>query len=185
MSRISSARARQRVKQADQPIKGIIYFVIYCFLKTLSYVVCQMLYNREENLKAFPMLFMRSVFGIALMAIQINIHLKRDTWDTVTRDSSGALCFKTFTGTATNIINYSVTKFIPLTIISITNNLAPIIVVVFAFLILKEVIRKFDLAMMLLTLVGIFGVILGGSASTDGQQEPTLPYFVLYILLML
>ena len=47
------------------------------------------------------------------------------------------------------------------------SNLAPIIVVVLAFLILKEVIRKFDLAMMLLTLVGIFAVILGGTASTD------------------
>ena len=126
-----------------------------------------MLYNREKNLKAFPMLFMRSVFGIGLMAIQINRHLKRDTWDSVTRDQAGSLVFKTFTGTTTNIIQYSVTKFIPLTIISIVSNLAPIIVVVLAFLILKEVIRKFDLAMMLLTLVGIFAVILGGTASTD------------------
>ena len=128
-----------------------------------------MLYNREENLKAFPMLFMRSVFGIALMAIQINVHFKRDTWDSVTRDQAGSLVVKTFTGTTTNIIQYSVTKFIPLTIISIVSNLAPIIVVVLAFLILKEVIRKFDLAMMLLTLVGIFAVILGGDSSTASE----------------
>ena len=52
------------------------------------------------------------------------------------------------------------TKYIPLTIISIVNNLSPIIVCVLAFAILKEQIRGFDILMMLLTLVGIFGTIL-------------------------
>ena len=152
----------------------------------MSYVIASMLYNREHNLKPFPMLFMRSVFGIALMVGEVNIHLKRDTYDSVTRDQVGSLIFKTFTGTMTNIINYSVTKFIPLTIISIVNNLSPIIVVVLAFLILKEVIRKFDIVMILLTLVGIFGVIFGGSNTTgdDGRAQPILPYYVLYILLL-
>lgn len=67
-------------------MKGIIFFVIYCFLKTLSYVVCEMLYNRNPDLKPFPMLFLRSAWGIAIMVAQINIKLKKDTWDTVTRD---------------------------------------------------------------------------------------------------
>ena len=70
----------------------------------------------------------------------------------------------------TNIINYSVTKFIPLTIISIVNNLSPIIVVVLAFLILREVIRKFDVFMIALTLVGIFGVIFGADGSDEGDE---------------
>ena len=84
------------------------------------------------------------------------------------------------------MINYSVTKYIPLTIISIVSNLAPIIVVVLAFLILKEVIRKFDLLMMMMTLVGIFGVILGGDDENESSDEdPALPFLVLYILLML
>lgn len=121
-----------------------------------------------------------------MMTIQLNIHLKRDTWDTVTRDSVGSLIFKTAASTATNIINYSVSKYLPLTIISIVSNLAPIIVVVLAFLILKETIRKFDLLMLVLTLVGIFGVILTGDDENTGERaEPEMPYFVLYILLML
>ena len=86
----------------------------------------------------------------------------------------------------TNIINFLVTKFIPLTIISIINNLSPVVVVVLAFLILKEVIRKFDILMIALTLVGIFGVIFGGSNTTgdEGAEQPSLPYYVLYILLL-
>jgi len=85
----------------------------------------------------------------------------------VSKDQVGSLIFKTFTGTTTNMINYSVTKFIPLTIISVVANLAPIIVVVFAYLILKEQIRRFDLLMMMLTLIGIFVVIFGGNDSSD------------------
>ena len=99
-----------------------------------------MLYNRNENplLAPFQMLFMRSVLAIGLQTIELNRNLKKETWDTITRDQSPALAFKTFTGMMTNIINYSVTKYIPLTIISIVNNLSPIIVCVLAFLILKE-----------------------------------------------
>lgn len=65
-------------------------------------------------------------------------------------------------------------------------NLAPLVVIVLAFLILKEEIRKFDLLIMILTLLGTFAVILGGTATaSDEQVQPAVPYFVLYILLML
>ena len=53
------------------------------------------------------------------------------------------------------------TKYIPLTIISIVINMAPIFVFLLAFLILKEAIKRYDLLMMILTLVGILAVILG------------------------
>ena len=65
----------------------------------------------------------------------------------------------------TNIINYSLTKYLPLTIISVVSNMSPIIVIVLAYLILKEQVRKFDILMMALTLVGIFVIILGGDNS--------------------
>lgn len=40
MSKAVSARAREKVKKADNPSLGIIYFIIYTFLKAASYVVC-------------------------------------------------------------------------------------------------------------------------------------------------
>ena len=65
-------------------------------------------------------------------------------------------------------------------------NLAPLIVIVLAYLILKEEIRKFDLLIMLLTLAGVIAVILGGNAkAADDSVVPAVPYFVLYIMLML
>ena len=76
------------------------------------------------------------------------------------------------------------TKFIPLTIISIVNNLSPIIVCVLAFMILKEEIRKFDVIMMLLTLVGIFGTILLAAEPDEDAADPPLPMYVMYIFLL-
>ena len=155
-------RTREKLKEANKPALGIIYFIIYCFLKSLSYVTVTLLFEASCDLLAFQMLFIRSVFGIALMIIQLNVSIKKETYDSIQREQVGALIFKTFTGVTTNIINYSLTKFISGTIITVVANLAPIIVVVLAFFILKEVIRKFDVLMMLLTLVGIFVTIFTG-----------------------
>ena len=140
---------------------------MYTFFRTLSYVFVDLLYEREEKLKPFPMMFMRSIIGIAFMLILVNVDLKKDTWDSVTRDHAGSLTFKTFAGTIKDIINFSTSKYIPLTIISVFSNLAPIAVVALAYLILKEVVKKFDIAMILLTLAGIFLCIFGADNSDE------------------
>ena len=142
-------------------MKGVIIFVVFTFVKALSFVVCKVLFDREPNLQPFPMLFIRSVFGIVLMAAIINTKLKRDTWDCVTRDKVGSLVLKTLASSSTNIVQYFVAKYLQLTIISIVINMAPVFVFILAFLILKEVIKWYDLMMMLLTLAGIVTVIQG------------------------
>ena len=71
-----SARALEKVKRADKPTLGIIYYIIFTFLRALSFVVVQMLYNREPDLRPFQLLFMRSVFGIAILLVQMNVSLK-------------------------------------------------------------------------------------------------------------
>ena len=93
------------------------------------------------------------------------------------------MAFKTFTGVTSNLIRYSVTKFIPATIISIVANTAPVTVIVFAYLILKEQIRKFDIFIMFFTLAGIFVIIIGGNDSESQKAEPSFPIWVLYLIL--
>ena len=166
-------------------MKGFIFFIVFTCIKALSYVVCKVLYDREPNLQPFSMLFIRSVFGIVLMAMIINVRLKRDTWDRVTRDKVGSLVLKTLTNSTTNIIQYTVTKYIPLTIISIVINMAPLFVFTFAFFILREVIKRNDMLMMLLTLVGILMVILGSEKEKkDSDEDLPMPMIVLYLLLL-
>lgn len=126
MSKISyatSARARQKLKKQGNATLGVIYFIIYCLLKTMTYVTVNMLYNRMEvlnppnGLGPFPMLFMRSVMGIGMMTITLNRNIKKETIDCVDRPSLGPLIIKTACGLITNIIQYSTSKYIPATII--------------------------------------------------------------------
>lgn len=60
----------------------------------------------------------------------------------------------------TNIINYSVTKYLPLTLIAVCNNMSPLIVCVLAFILLKEKLKKFEIVMILLTVAGIVIVVV-------------------------
>jgi len=123
LSYATSIRARQKLKKEGNPTLAVIYFVIYCFLKTMTYVTVSMLYNRMDKLDPpngigpFPMLFMRSVMGVGMMSIQLNRHIKKETWDTIDRPSFWPLVIKTFCGVTTNIIQYSTSKYIPSTII--------------------------------------------------------------------
>ena len=45
-SKALTERAKENVKKANKPALGIFFFILYCFLTTLGYVVAQMLYNR-------------------------------------------------------------------------------------------------------------------------------------------
>ena len=82
-SKANTERALQRIKHKDNPVAGITLFVVYCLVKTVSYVVCQMLYNRNPDLQPFQMLFMRSVIGVVIMVFMVNVKLKKLTWDEV------------------------------------------------------------------------------------------------------
>ena len=73
----------------DNPVKGCFYFIMYCLTKSLSYVVAKVFYDHEPDLTPFALLFMRSVLGIGMMLLMLNKNLKKDTWDSVTRDKLG------------------------------------------------------------------------------------------------
>ena len=92
-------------------------------------------------------------------------------WDGIDRKSAPPLIFRTFQGTITNIINYSVTKYLPLTLIAIVNNMSPLICVVLAFFILKEKIKGFEIVMIVLTVAGVLTVVVFQNA-TEASDYP-------------
>ena len=78
------------------------------------------------------------------------------------------------------------TKYLPLTIITIISNMTGLVVYILAFLILKETIRKYDICFFFLLLLGVIICIVGGSPdSTTTGDDPFLPYVVLYLLLII
>ena len=101
--------------------------------------------------------------------IYVNKELKKAVWDDINRKNVSPLIVRSTQGALTNIINYSVTKFLPLTMIAIVNNLGPPITVFLAFLVLKERLKGFEIIMIALTVAGILTVVVGGE-STDSSD---------------
>ena len=117
------------------------------------------------------MLVMRSAFAILCQIIYLNRNLKKAVWDGINRTNSGPLIVRSSQGSITNIINYSVTKFLPLTMIAIVNNLGPPITVLCCFLILKEKLKLFEMIMVALTVAAILVVVIGGTDGSDQTEQ--------------
>lgn len=116
------------------------------------------------------MLVLRSIFALICQAIYVNKDMKKAVWDDINRSNVCPLIVRSSQGAITNIINYSVTKFLPLTMIAIVNNLGPPITVLMAFIVLKERIKKFEMLMILMTVAGILIVVIfGKNDPNDGQ----------------
>ena len=78
-----------------------------------------------------------------------------------------------------NVVEFSVVKYIPLTMISIVCNMSPLITIVFAFLLLKEKIKTFEVIMVILLIGGVVTVVTGVQADDSDQdtdESTTLKY---------
>lgn len=112
---------------------------------------------------------MRSIFALACQAIYVNKELKKAVWDDINKKNVCPLIVRSSQGAITNIINYSVTKFLPLTMIAIVNNMGPPITVLLAFLVLKERVKKFEVLMIMMTVAGILIVVIFGESDPDSE----------------
>ena len=72
----------------------------------------------------------------------------------------------------------------PLTVIAIISNLGPMVTVVMAYLILKEKIKKFEMGIMLISLVVVVVFSLTGYPNDDPHAaKSSIPMWVLYLAL--
>ena len=116
---------------------------------------------------------MRSCFALIFQVIFVNKDLKYAVWDSIPRGTSGTLFFRTVQGASTNYINYYTTKFLPLTLIAIVNNLSPLVTVVLAFFLLKERITKFEMWITILMVSCVIIVVLSENPSSTTVQAQT------------
>jgi drug/metabolite transporter (DMT)-like permease len=171
------------LEKPDQPVKGMIIYIIYTFLKSLCFLCASFLYRRNPDLGSFQMLVMRSMFALVCQAIYVNKDLKKAVWDDINRSNVCPLIVRSSQGSITNIVNYTVTKFLPLTMIAIVNNLGPPVTVLMAFIVLKERVKKFEILMITLTVAGILTVVVGGEQDPSTQDGmPTITKTTRYIL---
>ena len=130
------------------------------------------------------MLLMRSAIALTTMVVWLNCGLKKAVWNGIKRDQISALIFRSTQGAVTNIISYSCTKYLPLTVIAIISNLGPSVTVVLAYMVLKEKIKGFEMVIMFLSLAATIVFSLFGNAKEDkGEATSSLPIWVFYAAL--
>ena len=130
------------------------------------------------------MLLGRSIIAITTMILWVNVGLKKAVWDGVKGPNVAALSFRTVQGALTNIISYSSTKYLPLTVIAIINNLGPLATVILAYIILKERLKAFEMVVMLISLGTVITFSLFDSDDKGADKSnPPLPMWALYVAL--
>lgn len=126
---------------------------------------------------------MRSAWALLIMIGMLNKDLIKITIFGVKRDSIPGLTFRSIQGAVSRQINYAATKFLPLAIVGIVNNMSPLVTVVLAYFLLKEKLKPCEFAFLMCALCGMIPIIVGGSPSTVNyptlMQAPLL-YAVLF-----
>ena len=150
---------------------GALIYILYTILYSLGFLFSTLLYDRNEDLNSFQMLTMRASFSILLMMVFVNVKLKKAVWDGVDRKSSCPLFFRSVQGSLTNVINFTAAEVVPLTMISIVNNMGPVCQVILAYFILKESLRCFEILMLVLTVVGIFVVVIFADSEDSDTSD--------------
>ena len=184
-SRAQSVMSRTDLKlleKGDQPVKGMLYYIVYTILYSLCFLCAKYLYDRNPDLNPFQMLMLRSGFALLFQLVIVNKELKKAVWDGVDKKSAGPLVFRSIQGTMTNIINYSVTKYLPLTMIAIVNNMGPLVTLVFAYFLLKERIKRFEILMIALTVAGVLVVVISADPSASDSSTTATSSTFKYVL---
>ena len=160
VSRTEVKLVEAKAASADAPVQGTLFYILYTVLNCLGILCATYLYQRNEHLIPFQMLTMRSTFSISCQIILYNKGLKAAVWDGVDRASSGPLIFRSLQGFISSAISFSAAACIPLTMISIINNMSPLVTLILAFFILKERIKFFEVLMIVLLVSSVIVVIL-------------------------
>lgn len=175
------------MEHEDQPVKGVMIYLLYTVFYTCNFVIANLLYDRNPNLYSFQMLIVRSCFVLFFQALYVNKDLKKAVCDSVKPKDLPVLGFRSLQGSISNIINFSISQYLPMTIIGIFNNLGPLIAIILAYLILKEKIAKWTIFMMFLTVSGVLFVVLTSnedSGSETQKQAHGTGLVIVYVLLL-
>ena len=164
---------RNNNDRKDKAIYGIIWYIIYAFLKSFNYVTADLTYAAYTESTPFPFsfMFMRSCFAVVLILAMTNKKAKKMLWDDIEKKDVGPLAFRCLQGTFTNIINYFITSVLPIAVVGvITGSVSPPLVMIFGVCVLKEKVKMNDV--IFLTVVVILSVAIVFAASVGENDVP-------------
>jgi len=172
-------------ERKDNPTLGSIFYVFSILNSTVQLVFGKLLFDNQPKFKPEMALLMRSAWSLVLLILLINFNFKKIMVDSVKKNDYPYLTFRTLSSTLTQVINTFASKYIPLTIIGVTNNLSPLCTVVLAYIFLGERLKMLEIVFLGLLAAGIFTIVLGASKTSNPKEKTITQAPWLYVALFI
>lgn len=149
-------------KRKENGALGYFYYILYTIFSACGFVTAKLSYAKYPDLHPFQFIFLRSCWATLMVFVLLNRNFYKITVKDVQRSNVPPLAFRSIQGTIVNIINFTCSKYLPLSIIGIINNLTPVVTVGLAYVFLGERLKLIEITFLLLSVCAILTIIIGG-----------------------
>lgn len=175
-------------KEAElDPAKKWLGYVLHSshvLLLCTQQLLGAVLFNRQPDITTPQLLALRSVFsGFVIFAV-MNTRTKSYLFDTVPRDQALTLAMRVAQGMFNMFCTYYVIKYFPLVYVSIVANTAPLLIAFFAYVIYKERLTALDIAVLIISFIGVSVLITGSFEQQDSSELMQTASLVLPVILL-
>lgn len=106
--------------------------------------------------------FLRCLVQVVFLALLINKRAKYILWDCIPRDLMTSLLIRVILGNANFYVVMMALKNLPVVVVTVVGNTAPLFTVVFGALMLGEKITKVELSCLCVAFTGVYILLTSG-----------------------
>lgn len=153
--------------------KGVFYFNLFVMLQSACYMLAKYIYISQTLIVPSQLLTMVTIWATFLGFIYVNKDIKSVMFTQIPRNQIGLMVIRCLSGAAARIISFSISKYVSLMFIGLTQNAAPLITIILSRLFNGERINYIDIAMILVTFAGVTMLTVGDEriVQTNSNQE--------------
>ena len=109
-----------------------------CFFSASHIVATKVIYTNHPDLKPMELVALRQTGACLVILLWLNTTLKQVAWQNLTRDIMPTMSIKSLQFCATVTVNMINVKNFPLTTVAMSNNCAPFLTMIMAFICLPS-----------------------------------------------
>lgn len=177
-----------KTKQAPEPEVrsglGFAYMLgfVACFSLSDSFTKLLFIYN--PNLGVFESSFLRCLTQVLFLAILINKQAKWILWDCVPRELVSSLIIRILLGNANFYLVMMALKHLPVVVVTVVGNTAPLLTVIFGGVFLGEKITKIEVMCLCIAFSGVYVLLTSDkNEKTESSKETNIE--ITYLLMLL
>jgi drug/metabolite transporter (DMT)-like permease len=147
---------------------------------------------RRPELTTAQLLVLRSFASVSIMLAIMNLKTKHYMFDTIPKGQILILITRVCLGLFNMFCQYYTIKYFPLVIVSLMQNMAPLLVALTSFLLYKLPLSRMDTSVLLVCFIGVILIVTGNAAkskdldmSTEDMAEAAAKMIIPSVLLVM